>query len=447
MKYISFLFSCFLFVSASAIQIDGVITNSNNHELPKTVSLNRFGLLDSRRTTDTTNVTRDAVNGYYHFNLNITEHGFYYLIVGKSKYTVFLSPEEKQIRITTDLNDQQKIWIENSPENDAYKVYNEYNQFYFPQFMKLFQEHYFDTIDNDLKSFYKDYFSGLKQVADKYPNTYTTKTLINMRMFATLEKIQETKDLRGFMKEHFLDHFSWKNPELLNEGSYNDCFMSYVAFLTDTNLAPFKKYYDKYFSEKSGINSDIYKYGQAQLFNYFITANNEDRLTYLINQSLEDERMKDAGLNWQMQSVKQVLPGNQYIPMTGIQQDGSTVTLTDFIARNKLSLLLFYSPDCSHCKEAMPEIKHIYDTYHPKGFDVYAVSIIDDRDKWINLINEKQMTWTNVLMQHEAGKQDAASQYFLTNTPTYVLIDNSGKILLRYTGLGRLEDTLKSLLK
>src|SRR5690606_11695891 len=179
-------------------------------------------------------------------------------------------------------------------------------------------------------------------------------------------------------------------------------------------------------------------------FNYFMAANYEARLTYLLEKSLQDTRMSGTGTVHQMQIVNKVLPGNPFLPITGISQDGSAVPLADFVSSHKLSMLMFWAPDCSHCKEAMPEIKRIYDDFKAKGFGIYAMSIRDDKPKWEQVIAEKQITWTNVLMKHEDGKIDDASGYFVTNTPTFVLIDKNGKIVRRYIGLGKLEEEIKN---
>ncbi|HEY0261844.1 MAG TPA: TlpA disulfide reductase family protein [Chitinophagales bacterium] len=444
MKYISFLFSCFIFTSTFAIKINGTINNPNSISMPANVFLNSFSLLDERKKTYTETVSAD---GHYLFDLDLKTHGYYYLTIGNANYYLFLSPSENEIRVINTLGSQDSFKIENSPENEAYKEYDAVNAKYFPTFLTLFQEHFFDTIDEQLKTYYNAYFPALNEVAKKYPNTYTAKNLVRMRMFASEKEIAKQKNVRAFLSTHFLDHFSWTASEMLDEGSYNDCFMSYLAFMIDTSSNSFKEYYDKNYSEKSGINLDIYKYAQKQLFEYFPAANQESRLVYFIQKSLNDPRMKDLGTTYRMNLVNKILPGNHFIEITGEQADGSLANLSTLIATHKYSLLLFYSPDCSHCIESMPEIKRIYDEFHNKGFDIYALSLLDDKTKWQQFITDKQMTWTNVLLHREAGKMDAAADYYVTNTPTLVLFDQKGVILQRYTTLTKVEDALKTLLK
>lgn len=442
MKFSGTVLSCFFFMSAWAIQIDGTITNNNKQgTFPQEVILRNFSLADGKSAGKTAVVSAD---GHYRFDFEPEQNGLYQIIIGQSGYNVFISTQEKQIRLTTDLNDKLKITIENSPENEAYKLYADFNSFYHPQFMSLFQNRYFENIDEELKSFYRDYFSGLQQVADKYPNSYTARTLVKAKIFAPLSEIQAQNDLRSFMKTRYLSNISWNNPEVLNDQTFDDCFMSYVAFILDTSFQSFREFYDKHFPVESGINTDIYKYAQARLFNYFMAANYETRLVYLLEKSLQDSRMEGSGTVYQMQTVNKVMPGNPFLPMTGVAQDGSAISLTDFVSKHKLSLLMFWAPDCSHCKESMPELKQLYDKYKTKGFGIYAVSIRNDKAKWEEVISEKQITWKNVLMQHEEGKIDDASAYFVTNTPTFVLIDKNGKIIRRYIGLNKLEEEIKN---
>lgn len=444
MKFLNTCFFSILFLSASAIQIDGVILKTTQDVFPAQVYIWNYSLLDNKSVTDTALVT---ANGTYQFRLPIQQNGLYQLKVGSEVYSILLTLKEANIKITNTLNDKSKIWIENSPENEAYKMYTDFNSFYIPQYMSLYRSYDVDSMDTELKSFYRDYFSGLNQVVAKYPESYTVKNFVKMRQFATIEEIVAQKKVRPFLQANFWKNFSWNNPELLNEGTFDDCFMSYSVFMVDTGLAPFQQYYDKYISGNKTIHPDVFRFAQTRLFHFLMQMNNEARLTYLVKKSLADERMQGLGLKWQLEMVSRVLPGNAYIPVTGIAQDGSSIALAEMVAKNKLTMLMFYSPDCSHCRESMPDIKRLYDNYRPKGLGIYAVSIMDDKPKWEQMIAQSQMNnWTNVQMKHEAGKRDAASEYFLTSTPTFVLIDSKGTIIHRFISTGGLELAFKTYL-
>lgn len=443
MKFLNTLFFSVIFLSVSATQIDGVILKTAQEAFPPQVYIWNYSLLDNKSVTDTALV---AANGTYQFKLPIRQNGLYQLKVGTAVYSVLLTLKEVNIKITNTLNDKSKIWIENSPENEAYKMYADFNAFYIPQYMSLFRTYDVDSMDTELKSFYRDYFSGLNQVVTKYPESYTVKNLVKMRQFATVEEIAAQKKVRPFLQANFWKNFSWNNPELLNEGTFDDCFMSYSAFMVDTGFASFQQYYDKYISENKTIHPDVFRFAQTRLFYFYMQMNSEARLAYLVKKSLQDERMNGLGVRWQMEMVSRVLPGNAYIPVTGVAQDGSSASLADMVAKNKLTMVMFYSPDCSHCRESMPDIKRLYDSYHPKGLGVYAVSIVDDKPKWEKMIAESQMTWTNVQMQQEAGKRDAATEYFLTSTPTFVLIDSKGTIVRRFITTSGLEGAFKTYL-
>ena len=60
------------------------------------------------------------------------------------------------------------------------------------------------------------------------------------------------------------------------------------------------------------------------------------------------------------------------------------------------TILVFWEPDCGHCKQVIPELWKIYEKYQQKNVKVFAVCTQYDKDKWMNFINEHKLFWINV---------------------------------------------------
>ncbi len=109
-------------------------------------------------------------------------------------------------------------------------------------------------------------------------------------------------------------------------------------------------------------------------------------LEYYIHQTLADSRIKEVPvLETQMNEVKRVLPGNPYIEVMGFDTDKKLLLLSEQLKKNKLTLLVFWEPSCKHCRESMPELSRIYNTYKKKGFSIFAANLSDEEAEWKKL--------------------------------------------------------------
>ena len=135
---------------------------------------------------------------------------------------------------------------------------------------------------------------------------------------------------------------------------------------------------------------------------------------------------------------------------------------------SKYTLLIFYSPDCGHCKKVVPKVKIVIDSLSSKpslqnlkhkqiDISVYAVQTEFDKQAWIDLIKDfKLENWTNVCdIQTDPDGNPAASsnwrdEYDIYSTPVIYLLDENKKILAKRIDykqitkvIGRLEGTNK----
>jgi len=447
MKKVFFsLLSAFVLNSfnAQALTIYGEILNNNNLPLParvylKSVSLSGYNSLDSADVN---------VFGAYTLTKNVDQYGQYYLFVGKINYTVLLSPNEPSLKITNELGDKQKIWIENSAENDAYKIYKEFKGYFETQILATIHSGLpADTIHPKLKLLLNQYFEQLQQVRGFYPTTFTGSVICKMKQFASVGAIAQQNNTLEFSRKHFLDSIDWSNPVQLEELSFDETFMAYVSSISDTSFASFQKF-EAYLASLNNVNLELYKYYRRQIFNFYMLVHQEQKLEYFIRQTLADSRIKEVPvLETQMNEVKRVLPGNPYVEVMGLDVNNTLLSLSENIKKNKLSLLVFWEPSCKHCRESMPELSRIYSTYKKKGFSIFAANLSDEEAEWKKIILDNRLAWTNVILQREPNKKDAPSSYFVIYTPTLVLFNNEGKILRRFIGVNELERELQKQLK
>ncbi|MCF8241817.1 MAG: TlpA family protein disulfide reductase [Melioribacteraceae bacterium] len=102
-------------------------------------------------------------------------------------------------------------------------------------------------------------------------------------------------------------------------------------------------------------------------------------------------------------------------------------------------LLIFYTSWCPHCQELLPEINKLYKK--KKSFEVVAVSLDEEKEDWINFINENDLNWINV-SDLKGWNSDAAKKYYIYATPTLFMLDANKNILDRPTNLFEIKTLL-----
>lgn len=106
----------------------------------------------------------------------------------------------------------------------------------------------------------------------------------------------------------------------------------------------------------------------------------------------------------------------------------------------KYTVLLFWDPDCSHCKKEMPIIKKMYDSLKSYGVEVYAVGVEQEYDKWKSYIIENNLNWINVIDIY--NESNFRSLYDINSTPILYLLDADKKILAKKMGAKQLNEIL-----
>ncbi|MUP44696.1 AhpC/TSA family protein [Gramella sp. BOM4] len=97
---------------------------------------------------------------------------------------------------------------------------------------------------------------------------------------------------------------------------------------------------------------------------------------------------------------------------------------------NKVVLLEFWAAWCGPCREENPNLVKTYKDYHPKGFEIFAVSLDSDKDYWLKAIRDDGLVWNHV-SDLKGNQNKAALIYGLNGIPDNFLISEDGEIIGR----------------
>jgi peroxiredoxin len=109
--------------------------------------------------------------------------------------------------------------------------------------------------------------------------------------------------------------------------------------------------------------------------------------------------------------------------------DGRPISLSD--VKQEHLLVYFFEPGCSHCRKTTPLIHdRVYAKYKSKGFEVFCVYTMTDRDEWLKFIEEHHLEdWINVW---DPDRKSFFWHYYDTSvTPAIYLLDRQRKIIAK----------------
>ena len=217
---------------------------------------------------------------------------------------------------------------------------------------------------------------------------------------------------------------------------------SLIAFIVE-NLESFASIYavyqkydnDNYFLYK---NRDIQyvkivgealekKYTEAPQVKALLADKNNllQQYSSLVTMQKVDELTKDIEVS-QLPEIK--LPN----------EAGDSIRLSEVKA--KVILLSFWATWSKESIVNNIEIKDLYKQYHPRGFEIYQVSLDTKRETWEKAINFEQIPWISVI--DEDGRNSYyARLYNVSSLPTTFLI-KQGEVITRNPSMSQLKRML-----
>jgi thioredoxin-related protein len=102
---------------------------------------------------------------------------------------------------------------------------------------------------------------------------------------------------------------------------------------------------------------------------------------------------------------------------------------------NNTILLVFGSSECGHCMDAKKELEAHYPKWQAKG-NIEVVYISLDTDKEAFKTAYQNTPW-QTYCDYKGWESQAAKDYFVNATPTYILLDKDLKILMHPKSLAQ----------
>lgn len=124
--------------------------------------------------------------------------------------------------------------------------------------------------------------------------------------------------------------------------------------------------------------------------------------------------------------------------------EGESISLYDI--KGKVKLVDFWASWCGPCRGENPHVVEIYKEYHPKGLEIFGVSLDNNKEAWVKAIADDGLVWKHG--SDLKGWQSAPAQlYSVSGIPHTVLLDENNKIIAKNLRGDELKQKIAELLK
>jgi thiol-disulfide isomerase/thioredoxin len=113
--------------------------------------------------------------------------------------------------------------------------------------------------------------------------------------------------------------------------------------------------------------------------------------------------------------------------------------------KGKVVLVDFWASWCRPCRAENPNVVKLYNKYKEKGFDVYSVSLDNNKEKWINAIATDKLAWPSHVSELKSWQSQIVKEFGIRGIPHTILIDKDGKIVGNKLRGPALESKLKEM--
>jgi thiol-disulfide isomerase/thioredoxin len=110
----------------------------------------------------------------------------------------------------------------------------------------------------------------------------------------------------------------------------------------------------------------------------------------------------------------------------------------------KIVLIDFWASWCAPCRKDNPKNVSLYNKYKSKGFEIFGVSLDDNREAWIEAINKDKLLWSHG-SDLQKWNSPLVGKYGIDAIPYTVLVDKEGKIIATKLRGEELEQKLKEI--
>jgi peroxiredoxin len=168
----------------------------------------------------------------------------------------------------------------------------------------------------------------------------------------------------------------------------------------------------------------------AETLSTYLTTFGKNETKELFDLFSEENKLSKYGkiISSYLELKEQAEIGGQFIDFEMVDKNGELKKLSDL--KGKIIFLDFWASWCAPCRKENPNLVKTYEKFKPKGFEIFAVSLDENKENWIKAIEKDKLNWYHVNDLKGNGNK-ASLIYGVEGIPDSFLIDQNGIIVAR----------------
>lgn len=417
--------------------------------------------VDSARVTD----------GNFTFSTALMLQSGVYVVVlpPTSGFLILIDGSSPKFSFTADASDIiGSIQFQNSLENNEYYKYLNFFGQKKAQLDDIKKE--FDAVGEDadrtsliarMQAVKQDVITYQKDLVNRLPNSLTSAII-------KCELVQETPAFTGspeeinfkqyrFQKDHYFDNIDLGDERLIRtpKSVLVDRVDHYLKYIVPQQPDSIIQGIDMILA-KSAASEVSFRFFLTHFFNTYRESQvmgMDAVYVHIAEKYIANGRapwIEEKERSLVLDAVKRISPtviGKVAPDFTVSKSDGTDLTLSAI--ESPFTVLIFWSPECTHCQEELPAIRAFYESYKDKGVEVLAICTKTEMNAkpCHTYLEKNQLTgW----LEGSAQTSQAADQlvvYNIRTTPKILVLDKQKKILAKDFNASFLPEIMNRLLE
>jgi thiol-disulfide isomerase/thioredoxin len=389
--------------------------------------------------------------------------GLYLIYLPSRKYFDIFIGKDQTISISSDMmNIQNSLKIKGSIESIYFREYQSFLREKTKERKNIIDKDDKIEFNNKMKFINTEMQKYIKNISTELPNS-------SLSSFVNFTLSPETPDYDKIINHNIENR---KDSIAILSYFYNKKHYWDNANLSDSTLLRtpiFKSKLDNYFNntlilhpdtitnasnmliESARGNKEMFRYLCSYCFNYSLNSKimGMDRAFYNIANkyylSNDVYWLTDSTRNKIKEKVLKLqynLIGNKARDIKLQTIDGELTSL--YTTDANLTLMVFWEPNCGHCKKEMPQLKtEILEKYADKGLKVFAVNIQNNKAEWNKFVEDHEL-FDFINCNDPKNTSNFRFYYNIDSTPMLYLLDKNKKIIAKKIDINTLSKIIKS---
>lgn len=359
--------------------------------------------------------------GFYHLSINDTDRVDIILGQDEKEVELLFAGTPLQRRITVKRSDENKrLWEYKLVSKEAQAIQGAVaaeKQGLLVNDTRRLQQ--LDSIAARATSLREAHLQG---IITGYPHSYFAKVV---KADQGVDEAQEQSP------QAVLQVFDFSDASLMRSAVYDKAVMTYLRSIRAAKEEQFVAASDSLLTY-ADRDPECRAYMLDHLIDLFSTYGPEMPLQHLIDHyvgSAEGMAALDPSLHDKVAEILRVGVG-ALAPDVELPAADGPLELRDVVAKNRYTVLFFYSSTCDHCHAEMPTLKEVYAAFHPKGMDVVGIALDPDSTEFQRTIDQMGLPWSSYSEFIGWGAK-AAKAFRVKATPWFYVLDTDMRIVAK----------------